>query len=112
MATVYDDKWIKNQYSRLNRAYFHDELPPNLPVKFAKTRDVWAAVTIFGAENGQASEILVDFGLKKYPRYAKMVLIHEMAHVAVGTKEKSYHGQLWKTERKRLIDAGAFTQLL
>jgi len=105
------DKWLRRQYVGYNREYFHDTLPPKLPVRFGLIRDKKiAAVTMF--MDGQAVEIIVDRGLRNLPRYVNILVLHEMAHVGIGNKEKQYHGPLWRKERKRLLDAGAFTRLI
>jgi hypothetical protein len=111
MPTKYNDKWLRASFRMYNRRYWHDVLPADLLVGFCKTNDSWSGITHFD-ENGQPYEVLIDSGLTKYPRYARLVLLHELAHVAVGNKERAYHGKLWKQERKRLLEAGAFTQLI
>lgn len=110
---MYTDKWLRRQYVAFNKRYFNDLLPQKLDVRFADTGDEgWAAVTAFDPDSKEAFSILVDKGLRELGRYVKIVLLHEMCHVSIGYKEKHLHGPLWKKERKRLIDAGAFTQLI
>lgn len=107
-----DDKWLRRQYVAYNKSFFHGLLPPDLPVQFADIDDSWAGVTYFDRETKEAIQIDIDKGLRKLGRYAKIVLLHEMSHVSVGNKERQLHGPLWRQERKRLIDAGAYTPLL
>jgi len=109
---AYDNKWLRRQYVSYNKKFFHDLLPTNLPVTFGKIDDKVAGVTYLDRETKEAIAIIIDQGLKELGCYVKIVLLHEMAHVSVGFKERHLHGPLWKKERKRLIDAGAFTPLL
>ncbi|MDE2106978.1 MAG: hypothetical protein KGL39_57755 [Patescibacteria group bacterium] len=107
-----DNKWLRRQYVAYNKRFFHDLLPEKLVVRFADINDKWAGVTCFDGDTKEPYEISIDKHLIKYPRYAKLVLLHELCHVSVGQKEKQYHGILFKKEIKRLLDAGAFTPLL
>ena len=105
------DKWLRRSYVGYNREYFHDTLPAKLKVCFGVMGDKrHAAVTYF--VEGQAIEIRIDKSLRGLGRYSKIVLLHEMMHVSVGNREKQYHGPMWRKERKRLLDAGAFTSLI
>lgn len=108
-----NDKWLRRQYVEYNKKVFHDLLPPDLPVHFADLKEN-AGMTYFDGTGKDAVpvEISIDTYLRKLPKYARIVLLHEMAHCKVGYQERHLHGPLWKAERKRLIDAGAFTPLL
>jgi len=104
------DRWLKNQYLAYNRQYFHNTLPLDLPVSFKNPGpDNWA-VTLF--EHGIGIEICISPIVQSTGNLACIFLLHEMAHVAVGNKERQYHGPLFRKERQRLILAGAFTTLL
>ena len=104
------DKWLRRQYVGYNREYFHDTLPASLPVAYGVLDEAIAGITYFDQDG--ATSIVIQKSLRKLSNYAKMILLHEMCHVSVGHGERYLHGPLWKKERKRLVDAGAFTPLL
>lgn len=106
-----DNKWLRAQYRAFNKRYFHDELPV-IEVEFEKLEDDRRCAETCFDEQAVPYKISLDSCLTELKNYAKIVLLHEMIHVAIGNKEKAYHGYLWKKERKRLIDAGAFTPML
>jgi hypothetical protein len=108
---VADNKWLRAQFRMFNKRYFHDDLP-TVEVEFAKLEDQLRCAETCFDHSGAPYKISLDTYLTELKNYAKIVLLHEMIHVAVGNKEKAYHGQMWKKERKRLIDAGAFTPML
>lgn len=106
------DKWLRRQYVKYNKEFFHDTLPSDLIVRFADGGGKWEGQTLFDNEKKVAVEVLIEKRLRDFADYSCIVLLHELAHVSVGFKERHLHGPLWKKERKRLIDAGAFTPLL
>lgn len=105
------DRWLRGRYLAFNQRYFHGSLPSHLPVIFHKDGgDCWG-VTIFGYD-GHAEKIHISPKLREMSDYACVILLHEMCHVAVGNKERAYHGALWRKERQRLVESGAFTNFL
>lgn len=104
------DRWLKNQYLAYNRQYFHNTLPLDLVVVFRKPDPGDWACTLF--VGGLATEIWVDPYLRAASQFALIILLHEMGHVSVGNKEKQYHGPMFRKERQRLIESGAYTTLL
>lgn len=109
---AYDNRWLRRQYVSYNKKFFHDLLPQNLSVTFGTIDEKCAGITYLDRDTKEGIAIIIDKNLRNLGRYVKIVLLHEMAHVSVGFKERHLHGPLWKQERKRLIDAGAFTPLL
>ena len=109
MPITVTDKQLRRWYKEYNKAYFHDLLP-DLPVYFTNVGFDCMAQTEF--DSAGATEIKFSPFLQKVPRYCAMVMLHEQCHVSVGNKEKTYHGKLWRDERKRLLDSGAFTRLI
>lgn len=107
-----DDKWLRRQYLAYNTRFFHDLLPLDLEIRFAPVEKANAGEIDSYGDTGQPFRISISPYLKKLRRYTKIVLLHEMIHVSVGNQEKKHHGPLFKKERKRLLDAGAFTPLL
>jgi hypothetical protein len=105
------DKNLRNWYLSYNRRYFHEELPPNLPVYFGACGKKNLGVTWFD-ETGAVTEIIMSTWLRESGRCTKIFLLHELLHLYVGNKERSYHGPIWRRERKRLLDSGAYTPLL
>ena len=51
----------------------------------------------------------MDPALAVYPKYMKIVLLHECVHLKY---PRFTHGKKFKAEIKRLFDAGAFDSLL
>jgi len=103
---------LKDWYDQYNLKYFANKLPKNTIVKWGNPglepdgRKSYA-VTI---ENDGYFEIIINPELNLGEQTAKMVLLHEMAHISTWAKDLS-HGLVWQKEMHRLADEGAFEDL-
>jgi predicted metal-dependent hydrolase len=57
----------------------------------------------------EEGEIHLDPSLALYPRFMRIMLMHEMIHLH---KPKLGHGKKFKAEVKRLFDLGAYSYVL
>jgi hypothetical protein len=58
------------------------------------------------------TQIIFSKGLKPFPRLRAIVMLHEMAHLAVGNECLSMHGIRHCAELHRLYMAGAYDLLI
>jgi hypothetical protein len=92
---------LKRIFNHYNKRYFNNELP-------ADTSVTWAALNGNDGEC-QGGAIRLDAILAAVPCYARIILLHEMIHVRF---PKATHGKVFRAERQRLLDAGAYDNLL
>ena len=108
-ATLY------RQYLRFNRLYFGDKLPadiliywePNIPVDAAaETCPVYEVAH-------DKFKITMDPAIQDLRKYWKICLLHEMIHVKLWrTNPKHQHGKLFQGELRRIMELGAYKNLL
>lgn len=113
-----NDKFLAREYAIYNELYFDGELPtdtivrygdPAAPLAMASTQFIDGRYVIimdprWGCTIWQASHC---------PRGSKpeaATMIHEMIHIKVGIVHQ--HDWWFRRERRRLIEAGAFDELL
>lgn len=92
---------LKRIFNRYNRLYFNNELS-------ATTAIVWKPLN---GKNGETDceTIWLDPSLAMFPRFLRIVLLHEMAHVK---HRRAMHGKVWQAEIDRLYSLGAFRDLI
>ena len=99
------DKELGRAYRKYNKLYFDGALPQDVDVFFSPAEDSY----------GQVQEEAGGWTLQINPKYSpdhrmwKMVLLHEMAHLAVHPYPS--HGAKFQAEMLRLATAGAFKGL-
>jgi len=107
------DRQLRNWYIKFNRLYFGNELPEHTVL-------IWEPVPkcdgvtcpVYEVSDG-CFEIKVDPALKGEPCYWRIVLLHEMCHVAVWRRHpKHSHGPIFRKEVDRLYSIGAYRRLL
>jgi SprT-like family protein len=92
-------------YRRLNKLYFNSELP-DLDVVWEPCGDAMALTHTYSQE---AKRLTFDPALKGYNKIIKLIMLHEMIHVKF---PRTHHGRIFKAERQRLWDLGAFDELV
>ena len=101
------DKALKRWYSKINREFFHSELPSNVCVRWADPdEEPDIASTDLGVDARHS--FIIIFNREKVPTLTIKVatLIHEMMHVA--TKCEDDHGADFELVRQQLSDRGIF----
>lgn len=99
------DKELGRAYREFNKRWFDDALPHDVDVFFSPAEDCY----------GQVQEEDGSWTLQINPKYFidhriwKMVLLHEMAHLAV--RPYLRHGRAFQVEMTRLANKGAFRGL-
>lgn len=96
--------WLKRVYNEYNRAYFCGKLPGDAVVRWnwLVERDGclgWWAI----------KEISLAPRIRFSRRWTRLVLLHEMAHMAV---KDVGHGRRFLREIGRLLASGAYVSLL
>jgi hypothetical protein len=107
------DRQLKNQFASFNRKYFGGLLPENTVLIYEPVPKCdGVTCPVFEVADG-CFEIKIDPALKGSPCYWRIVLLHEMAHVAVWPRHpKHQHGKTFRDEISRLFAMGAYTKLL
>lgn len=97
-------------YKQYNQQFFDNGLPI-IPVRWAKTPRGVAGY--FWMEEADKMSIVIHPLIRKWGlrRYAKLILLHEMAHVKLRNRKIQDHGRIFNNEMKRLANAGAFENL-
>ena len=105
-----DFTWVYHDY---NKKYFNGRLK-NLEVffqKFSKNKEKTNyGHTLISKKDG-AIGIVLNKRIKGWHEVCKTVVLHEMIHVRFPYDPK-VHGNKFKKERRRLIVAGAFDDLI
>jgi hypothetical protein len=98
---------LRNYYSEANAAHFHNALPKDIPMRFAKMRAV--GTTWVDDKTGEPKEIWITEKLRTLQALTIMVVLHEMQHV----EKPSHEGHGWQFDRRMLhiVKQGAFNGL-
>lgn len=89
-----------------NKCYFDDRIPQPHSIQFSNL-DIHKACGMT-----KAGSIYIDSGLKKYPRLAEIILIHEAVHLMLGSEYHTSHGMRFQAELVRLWNEGAYDGVL
>jgi predicted SprT family Zn-dependent metalloprotease len=92
---------LKRWFNFYNKRYFNSELPAN-------TRLFWSPLTRNHAHM-EDYEIHLDPALQLFPKFMRIMLLHEMVHLH---NPRLGHGKKFQDEIERLWIAGAFIPLL
>lgn len=106
------DRQLKRCYSDYNRKYFNSELPDNTVLIWEPTpQNDAVCCPVFEVVDG-CFEIKIDPALKGEPHWWRIVLLHEMIHVAIWRKHpKHQHGKVFEDEKDRIYALGALKKL-
>ncbi len=106
------DRQLRLAYNRYNSRYWNGELPNNTVLYWEPTPKCdGVTCPIFEISDG-CFEIKLDPALKGEPCWWKLVLLHEMIHVAIWKKHpKHQHGRVFEAEKDRLYALGALKKL-
>lgn len=95
---------LQQLYRQFNRAYFDNKLDSGVSVCFGKNPRVqW-----MGCYVSEFETIYINPLMRRFRRITCMVLLHEMAHVAV---PGALHGRKFQQVMHTLADCGAFENL-
>ena len=97
---------LRSYYRWANAEYFHNALPKDIPMRFAKMRNV--GTTWVNGYNVPV-EIWITEKLRAFQAITMMIVLHEMQHV----EKPSHMGHGWRFDKRmlRLAKAGAFDGL-
>ena len=97
---------LRSYYHWANAEYFHNRLPKDIPMRFAKMRNVG---TTWVDDNGVVVEIWVTEKLRTSQAITMQVVLHEMLHV----EKPLFMGHGWRFDKRmlKLAKAGAFAGL-
>jgi hypothetical protein len=95
---------LRRWFNFYNRTYFGGRLSQDTVLRWEPTgpNDAHALKEIPGV-------IQLDPAIKLFPRYMRILLLHEMAHLAI---PQHGHGKYFHAEIERLWQLGAFRPLL
>jgi hypothetical protein len=106
------DRQLRHWYAKFNRLYWNEGLPVNT-VLYWEPSPGNDAITcpVFEVADG-CFVIKLDPAIKGEPNFWKMVLLHEMVHVAIWQKHpKHEHGKVFINEKDRIYELGALKKL-
>lgn len=112
VITDKSDKRLAHWYHKWNNQYFASELPVDTVLYWEPlTQDDGETCPVYEIDFGKFA-IKIDPATMGFPRYWKMTLLHEMAHLKLWPKHpKHQHGKVFEQEMVRLAQAGAFKNL-
>jgi hypothetical protein len=96
---------LKRIYNRFNRLYFAGKLP-DISIVWEPCGD---ANGVTHTWDRKAKRLTVDPGMRGNTRFVKLIILHEMVHVRF---PKARHDEVFRAERQRLWDLGAFDKLI
>jgi hypothetical protein len=99
------DAMLRRLYLQFNRRYWAGALP-------ADTQVLWMPLAADRvAETGRSSDgrfvIHLSPSVAGFRRFFKLLLLHEMAHIALWDRRIAFHGKAWRDEMLRVLSAGA-----
>lgn len=105
------DRQLKNWFNKYNRQFFSGELP-DVVVFWEPAAGAHAVTCPVFEVADNVFEIKLDPALKGVPSFWKIVLLHEMCHVAIWRKHpKHQHGKVFQQEKDRVYALGALRHL-
>lgn len=99
MKTAWAETRLQRLYQRYNRRYWNGKLP-RYSVEIRKPEAQWRWV---GFCDSKQRTILIDISAHESDQAVRGSLLHEMAHAAVGEKERIAHGYRFWGELERLL---------
>lgn len=98
------DEMLAELYAAYNRAYYDDQLPHDVVIKFGNL-----GVNSYGVWKPGTKTIIVARCMRRFNRLVCLIVHHEMAHVAAGADYS--HGKKFQAGMKRLAKADAFANI-
>jgi len=95
-------------FDDINRLFYKGKLPA-VRVYWYKFRSKLRKGVTAWNKNKTVDAIYISVDLKETGHYALQTLVHESIHVA---KPNAGHGPVFKKEKKRLYDAGAYFHIV
>lgn len=96
---------LRRWYRELNRKWFDGSLPDDMDLLYAPMDDAHGLAICHANEE---RVIIVDPVLAAYPRFTRLILIHEMCHHYTGQWN---HGAKFQLCMVRLAMRGAFKRI-
>lgn len=118
---IINPQGLKQAFAFFNAQFFSNRIPGSLNVVFMKncgykSKGKW--IPADGYFDHATDSIVIDEGLKEFPDFTAITLLHEMVHADlrfrghVGYPVDNGHGTTFHGEITRLIKAGAYDGLL
>lgn len=116
-----DTSWIYSEYYRLNNTYWKGALPHDVPIYIIPPEGEGSGLipkdehgcTMFLDGSDTVAKIELNEDILKDKTFARMVLMHEMVHIAIREKyPRTDHGEKFKAEVKRISRLGALIEVL
>ena len=108
------NKTLEKIFRKYNRMYFDNKLrlPDELFFKSnlkanGESVDAYVEECIDGEVR-----MVVDEDYKRHDAILRLIVLHEMAHIATGIINEEMHNLRWGAEINRLYHAGAYDKLL
>ena len=107
------DRQLKQAFGKFNRLFWDGTLPEHTVIYWEPlSADAGQTCPVYEVDAGQFV-IKIDPMYKGSPKWWKVILLHEMRHLALWTKHpKHQHGKLFRDEEARIFALGAFKDLL
>jgi hypothetical protein len=105
------DRQLKHWYLKYNRLYWEGMLPDAVLIWEPYPKCDGITCPVFEVADN-CFEIKIDPALKGVPCYWRLVLLHEMCHVAIWKRHpKHKHGKIFVDEKNRIYNLGALRNL-
>ncbi len=106
------DRQLKRWYAKYNREFFDDKLPQDTVIYWCPSPGAHAdTCPVFEVAAG-VFEIKIDPAIQGITCFWRMILLHEMIHVALWPRHpKHQHGRLFIAEKDRIYALGALKKL-
>lgn len=106
------DRQLLLWYRKFNKLYWNGELPDNTVIHWEPCSADNATTCPVYQVADNCFKILVDPAISGQPKWWKIILLHEMCHIALWPKHLHHeHGKLFKEEKKRIFLMGALDNL-
>ena len=101
----FSDNQLRRLFLEFNRLYWNDSLPHDTEIVLVPLKG--KIVGLCAKQTDGSFIITLCPSITGFPRYTKLILIHEMCHIATWESKGDSHGKAWKKEVLRVLTAGA-----
>lgn len=110
---IKNDKYLETLFVYFNAKFFNNEIKIPDKIKFKKNLKAGKDKCdgLFREKNGK-TEIYLDEGMKQFPAYCQITLLHEMTHAATKCESEISHNYRFGAEIVRLFNNGAYDDLI
>lgn len=106
------DRQLLLWYRKYNKLYFGGELPENTIVHWEPTSANNAETCPVYEVADNCFKILIDPAISGQHKFWKMILLHEMCHIAIWRKHpKHEHGKAFQDEKDRVYSLRALKHI-